>query len=250
MSDTEEKYIFVSDVHLGLNVNNPILREERFVRFLKGVPESTKAIFLMGDIFDFWYEYKYVVPKGFVRTMGALAELADKGVKLYFFKGNHDLWTFGYLESELGLILVEQPYLIKLGKKSFCLGHGDGLAEGDRGYKFLKWIFYNKFLQKAFSAIHPRWSISFGYSWSSHNRLAKGQEYKFKKEREPLFLYSSKFEISHNTDYFIFGHFHAPGECLTPKGAKFYILGEWIHGCEYLLYDAKLDQMSWQTGIN
>ncbi len=248
MSFTEGKYFFVSDVHLGLNVNNPGLREERFANFLKNVPENTKAIFLMGDIFDFWYEYKYVVPKGFVRTFGALADLSDRGVKLYFFRGNHDLWTFGYLTSEMNIEVVEQPFEIKLGQKYFCLGHGDGLANGDRGYKFLKWIFYNKVLQIMFSAIHPRWAFALGNSWSSHNRLAKGQRYKFKGTQEPLYQFSSSFEESNKADYFIFGHFHAPGEAVTPKGAKFYILGEWIHGCEYLCYDADNDKMEWNIG--
>lgn len=242
------KYIFVSDVHLGLKVNNPTLREARFVSFLKGIPGNTVAIFLMGDIFDFWFEYKYVVPKGFVRTLGALAELSDKGVKLFFFRGNHDLWTFGYLDGELKIEVVAQPYLIKLGNKSFCLGHGDGLAKGDVGYKLLKWLFYNKILQRLFSGLHPRWAFAMAHAWSSHNRLAKGQRYQFQAQDEPLYKFASEYEKRSDADYFIFGHFHSPGEALTPKGAKFFILGEWIHGCEYLVYDAESDKIEWRSG--
>lgn len=249
MFSTNGKYIFVSDVHLGLKVNNPQVREDRFVKFLKGLPDDTKAIFLMGDIFDFWFEYKHVVPKGFIRTLGALADLSDRGIKLYFFKGNHDLWTFGYLAKELNLEVVEQPYSIKLGTTIFCLGHGDGLAKGDNGYKLLKWFFYNKFMQKVFSCIHPRWALPIASAWSSSNRLAKGSIYKFKGEQEPLYKYSAEIEKSTKIDYFIFGHFHTPGEAITPNGAKFYILGEWIHGCEYLMFDSSINQITWHSGV-
>ena len=247
MNDTG-KYIFISDVHLGLRVGNPGQREENLVSVLKNLPDDTKALFLLGDIFDFWFEYRYVVPKGFVRTLGALAELADNGVRIYFFKGNHDIWTFGYLEREIGLRVVKQPFIFEAGGKRFCLGHGDGMADGDKGYKILRSIFHNRILQRFFSNIHPRWAFSLAHSWSSHNRLAKGQRYKFKGVDEPLYHYSAQFETKERIDYFIFGHYHAPGEAVTPCGAGFYILGEWIHGCEYLEYDSFTNVITWKKG--
>lgn len=246
----EGKYIFVSDVHLGLSLNNPKERELRFSGVLKSLPEDTKALFLLGDIFDFWFEYKSVVPKGFVRTLGALAELADKGIKVFYFRGNHDLWTFGYLEKEIGLEVVEQPFVFRAGNKTFCVGHGDGLGKGDTGYKVLKKIFYNRVLQKAFSWIHPRWAMMLAHSWSSHNRLAKGRRYTFKGIEEPLYKFSASFEEEVKTDFFIYGHYHAPGKAITPKGASFYILGEWIHGCEYLVFDSITGAMDWKSGVN
>ena len=129
---------FVADVHLGLQVSDPDGREARFVSFLKGIPaEETEALYMLGDIWDFWYEYRDVVPKGYTRVFAALQELMDAGVKVYFFQGNHDVWTYHYFE-ELGMVPLVQPYATEIGGKTFCLGHGDGLGPGDRGYKFLR----------------------------------------------------------------------------------------------------------------
>lgn len=239
---------FISDVHLGLDVKNPLKREKKLVRVLEGVPPETEAVFLMGDIFDFWYEYKYVVPKGFTRTLGALARLSDRGVKLYFFRGNHDLWVFGYFEKELGMTIMEQPAFIELGGKRFCLAHGDGLAGDDKKYEFLKSVFYNKFLQWAFSNIHPRWAFGFAHKWSRHNRLRCDNLNTFRGENDPLYKYATKTEQITPVDFFIFGHVHTPGNTLTPKGAGFYILGEWIHGCEYLVFDSASESLEWRSG--
>ncbi len=244
----EGTIVFVSDVHLGLRVGDPDKREKRFAGMLRSLPENTRALFLMGDIFDFWFEYKYVVPKGFTRTLAAIADLSEKGVQIFFFRGNHDLWTFGYLEQETGLEVVEQPFYIRAGNRVFCLGHGDGLAKGDYGYKIMNAVFSNRILQKLFSNIHPRWTLAFAHSWSSHNRLTKGRRYSFKGREEPLYEYSSMLEKSNPADFFIFGHYHACGETITPAGGRFYILGEWIHGCDYLVYDTESDKMEWRSG--
>ena len=250
MDNKRYLYFFISDVHLGLDVQNPREREEKLVRVLEGVPAETEAVYLLGDIFDFWYEYKYVVPKGFTRTLGALARLSDRGVKLYFFRGNHDLWAFGYFEKELGIKIVEQPSFLDIDGKKFCMGHGDGLAGGDRGYVILKSIFYNKFLQWAFSSIHPRWAFGLAHKWSKHNRLACDNLNKFRGEKDPLYKYACITEQNKHIDYFIFGHVHTPGNNVTPNGAGFYILGEWIHGCEYLVYDSQKESMEWRSGNN
>ena len=138
---------FASDVHLGLRVADPAGREARFVSFLRSIPAAeTEALYLLGDIWDFWYEYRDVVPKGYVRVFGALTDLMDAGVKVYFFPGNHDVWAYGYFE-ELGMKILQQPYVTEIGGKTFCLGHGDGLGPVDRGYRILRGIFHNRFLQ-------------------------------------------------------------------------------------------------------
>lgn len=247
----ESRYIyFISDVHLGLNVGDPTERERRLLKVLQNLPKETRSIYLLGDIFDFWFEYKYVVPKGFVRILGELASLSDRGVEIYFFKGNHDVWTFGYLEKELGLKLLTQPSFIKIEDQVFCIGHGDGLGKGEYSYKILRWIFHNRLLQKLFSILHPKWAFYFAHNWSSHNRLSKGVLYKFRGEDDRLYKFATSVESRTKVDYFIFGHIHSPGEIKTPNGASFYILGEWIHGCEYLEYDTITNSMRWLSGLN
>ena len=164
---------FASDVHLGLDVADPSGREARFVAFLRGIPASeTEALYLLGDIWDFWYEYRDVVPKGYTRVFAALQGLMDAGVKVYFFQGNHDIWTYSYFE-ELGMTRCVQPYVTGIGGKTFCLGHGDGLGPGMRGYKFMRWGFHNRFLQRCFSTLHPWLAFRMGNGWSRKSRLGK-----------------------------------------------------------------------------
>lgn len=179
MGDRKLTY-FASDVHLGLDVAGPADREARFVRFLRSIPaENTEALYLLGDIWDFWYEYRDVVPKGYIRVFSALLELMDSGVKVYFFQGNHDVWTYSYFE-ELGMVRLEQPYVVDIRGKTFCLGHGDGLGPVPAGYRFLRKVFHNRVLQFLFSMLHPRIAFGFGNSWSRHNRLSRHQEYVYK----------------------------------------------------------------------
>ena len=242
-------HYFVSDVHLGLKVSGEKSIEERFVVFLRSLPENTASLYLLGDIFDFWYEYKYVVPKGYVRVFGALTELLDRGVNIYFTKGNHDLWTFGYLESEIGLEILKESEIVDINGVKFCLGHGDELA-GKRSHLFMKRIFKSRFLQKALSTIHPRWVFAFAFRWSRSNRVTKKRSSEFRGENDPLYKYVSELEKRAQVDYFIFGHMHTPGNCATPNGAGFYILGEWISGCEYLVFDAEAKVLVWESGQN
>ena len=163
---------FVSDVHLGLQVNDPADRERRFAGFLRSLPENTEALYLLGDIWDFWYEYRDVVPKGYVRVFSALQDLMDRGVKVYFFQGNLDVWTYSYFE-ELGMKKLVQPALVEIGGKRFCLGHGDGLGPVPFGYRFLRGLFHNRLAQCLFSMLHPRIAFGFGYGWSRGNRRAR-----------------------------------------------------------------------------
>ena len=183
MSNT--RTYFVSDVHLGLQVADPAGREARFVDFLRGLPEDTGALYLLGDIWDFWYEYRDVVPKGYVRVFAALQDLMDRGVKVYFFQGNHDVWTYSYFE-ELGMIRLTQPAVVEIAGKKFCLGHGDGLGPVPRGYRFLRSLFHNRIVQAMFSMLHPWLAFRFGNGWSKENRLARKEEYVFKGDRKSV----------------------------------------------------------------
>ena len=244
-------YYFVSDVHLGLRAVDTQALEKRFLGFLNSLPPETKALYLLGDIFDFWYEYKYVIPRGHTRVLGRLAQLHDQGVEIYFFTGNHDVWAYDYFESELGMKVLEQPAVVTLEGKNFCLGHGDGLGYTTPGFRFIRWAFHNKFLQTLFSAIHPKWAFSWGYAWSYHTRLAKTDgkgytQYAFKGKDEPIYKYSLAFgndyTLKHpgeKIDYYIFGHFHTPARESLPDGGTMFILGEWINICDYIVFDGE-----------
>ena len=240
---------FVSDVHLGLHVSDPEGREARFVSFLKGIPAAeTEALYLLGDIWDFWYEYRDVVPKGYVRVFGALADLMDAGVKVYFFSGNHDIWTYHYFE-ELGMTRLEQPFVTEIGGRTFCLGHGDGLGPVDRGYKILQGIFHNRFLQACFSALHPWFAFRLGNGWSRKSRLGKSIGYSFKGEEEPLYKFCVSFNddrASRNlppVDIFIFGHYHCSVD--LPVGpSRLLLLQDWISVSNWIVFDAATGEIT------
>ena len=229
---------FVSDVHLGLQVADSGGREARFVDFLRGLPEDTGALYLLGDIWDFWYEYRDVVPKGYVRVFAALQDLMDRGVKVYFFQGNHDVWTYSYFE-ELGMIRMTQPAVVEIAGKKFCLGHGDGLGPVPRGYRFLRSLFHNRIVQAMFSVLHPWLAFRFGNGWSKENRLARKEEYVFKGVSEPLYKFAVDFARTHEVDHFIFGHYHVAVSMILPSGASFNILKDWIDGSPYICFDGE-----------
>lgn len=174
MAENKRKY-FISDAHLGLYPpEKSAVRERILVDWLDTIKEDADELFLMGDIFDFWHEYKHVVPRGFTRFLGKIAELADKGIKLHFFTGNHDIWAYDYLPREIGLSLHRQNITAIFNGKKFYLSHGDGLGPGDHGYKIMKWGFTNRVLQWLFARIHPNASMAFGKRWSRSSRYAKG----------------------------------------------------------------------------
>ena len=228
---------FVSDVHLGLQVGDPAVRENAFVAFLQGIdPAQTEALYLLGDIWDFWYEYRDVVPKGYVRVLAALVALMDAGVQVYFFRGNHDIWTYSYFE-ELGMRRLEQPQVVQIGTEKFCLGHGDGLGPGMRGYKFMRGIFHNRFLQICFSSLHPWFAFRLGNGWSRRSRLGKNITYRFKGTAEPLYQFCEAFPEP--VQYFIFGHYHAQVDMPVGNKARLVLLGDWITAPNWLVYDAE-----------
>ena len=229
---------FVADVHLGCDVLNPRDREARFVGFLKSLPPETDSLYMLGDIWDFWYEYRDVVPRGYVRVFAALLDLIDRGVKVYFFRGNHDVWSYSYFES-LGMRRLEQPYLTTISGKRFCLGHGDGLGPVPRGYRILSGIFHCRPLQKVFSTLHPWIAFRLGNSWSKRNRLKHKTEYVFKGEKEPLWQFAEKFGRENGVDYFIFGHFHCSVDVRLSCGARFIMVKDWFRSSPYLVWDGE-----------
>ena len=226
------KTYFVSDVHLGLQVHDPEERERRFAGFLRSLPEDTQALYLLGDIWDFWYEYRDVVPKGYLRVLSALQDLMDRGVKVFFFEGNHDIWIYSYFE-ELGMKRLVQPALVEIGGRVFCLGHGDGLGPVPFGYRFLRGVFHNRVLQFLFSMLHPRIAFGLGNGWSKSNRLARHEEYVFRGEDEPLYKFATEFEKDNKVDCFVFGHYHCDVSMKTPAGADFIILKDWMDGSPF-----------------
>lgn len=232
------KTYFVSDVHLGLQVAGPSDRELRFARFLRSLPEDTEAVYLLGDIWDFWYEYRDVVPKGYVRVFAAILDLIDRGVDVYFFVGNHDIWAYSYFE-EMGMKRLVQPAVVEISGRRFCLGHGDGLGPVPLGYRIIRGIFHCRPLQMMFSTIHPWLAYRLGNTWSRHSRLSHNEEYVFRNEEEPLYQFAAEYETAHDVDCFIFGHYHASVDLTLPGGTRFMILKDWINASPYICFDGE-----------
>lgn len=235
------KVYFASDVHLGLpGVELPLDREKRFVRWLDMAKEDAKAIYLLGDIFDFWYEYKKVVPRGFSRFIGKLSELTDAGIDVHFFTGNHDIWAFDYLEQECGVRIHREPYVTRINGKVFFLHHGDGLGKYDRKYKALKMLFTSKVAQCLFSnLVHPNWALWFGHKWSYSSRYSKGIAETYRGEKEFIYQFAVEESLKGNYDFMIFGHRHTPVEVQLPNDAKMFILGDWITSSIYAVFDGE-----------
>lgn len=228
---------FASDVHLGLDVCDPADRERRFVHFLKSIPaERTSTLYLLGDIWDFWYEYRDVVPKGYVRVFSALLDLIDAGVQVYLFTGNHDIWMYGYLRS-MGIKVVDEPMVVEHSGKVFCLGHGDGLGPGMTGYKIMRWVFRNPVAQSLFSFLHPWLAYRLGAGWSHNSRLSHKEAYVFKGSEEPLYKYADDFSRRQHVDFFVFGHYHVAVDETLPSGARLMVLKDWIDRSDYLYFD-------------
>ena len=240
MSKRDKTY-FISDIHLGapaLNDNHK--RELLFVKWLDEIKADAKRLFLVGDIFDYWFEYKKVVPRGFTRSLGKLAELSDSGVEIHFFTGNHDVWVFDYLPTELGLTLHRQEYVTEIGGKKFFIAHGDGLDANDKGYKLLKKLFVNKFLQWMYARLHPNFTISFAHSWSKKSRLSKGSGSDMPSpEKEGLFQFAKNVLTKEHVDYFVFGHRHVLAKIPMQSNTQFILLGEWIKLFSYGVFDEK-----------
>ena len=238
------KIYFASDFHLGIpDYESSLQREKKIVSWLGMISEAASEIFLMGDIFDFWFEYKTVIPKGYVRLLGKIADLTDKGIKIHLFKGNHDIWAFNYLEKEAGVQLHRRPAFMEFDGKKFFLVHGDGLGPGDSGYKFLKKVFEFKPNQFLFKWLHPDIGARMGLYFSHKSRLANlskegKSENGRKTEEEMLYHYALRKTQEHpELDYLVFGHRHIPVQIKVSDHTEMFILGDWITHFSYGVFE-------------
>jgi len=235
------KIYFASDFHLGAGTYAASReREKRLVRWLDSIKDDASEIFLMGDVFDFWFEYKTVVPKGYIRFLGKLAELSDAGIKLWFFRGNHDMWMFEYFERELGATIISNELEIERGGKKFYLHHGDGLGPGDTLYKFLKGFFRSRLCQWLFARLHPNFGVGLANYWSSHSRLANEKKDDAKPgQQEWLVTFSNRVLQKQFYDYLVFGHRHLPIDIKLDDRSRYINLGEWVFACSYAVFDGE-----------
>jgi UDP-2,3-diacylglucosamine hydrolase len=232
------KLYFASDFHLGApNQASSREREARLVSWLDKIKADASEVFLMGDVFDFWFEYRTVVPKGYIRFLGKLAELADSGIKIYFFKGNHDMWMFDYFEKELGATIISNELVIERNGKKFFLHHGDGLGPGDKSYKILKKIFRSRFCQWLFARLHPNFGVGIANYWSSHSRIANEKKDLKPNEQEWLPVFCRELLQKQYYDYLVFGHRHKPIDMLIGEKSRYINLGEWVSYNSYAVFD-------------
>lgn len=235
---------FLSDVHLGsLAIPHGRMQERRQVNFLDSIKHKAAAVYLLGDMFDFWFEYKTVVPKGYTRFLGKISELTDLGVEVHYFTGNHDLWMGDYLERECGVVLHRRSSVVELYGKIFYLAHGDGLGTTDRKFKTLRAVFHNGLCQRLFSALHPRWGVAFGLEWAKHSRQKRvdGKEPEYMgEEREELVIFAKDYLKTHpDINFFIFGHRHIELDLMLARQTRLLILGDWITQFSYVIYDGE-----------
>lgn len=234
-----KKVYFASDFHLGTpNRTSSLEREKRLVRWLANVAEDAGAIFLLGDIFDFWFEYKKAIPKGFVRFQGQLASLADAGVPVHLFVGNHDLWMYDYFPEELGIPVHHDLLELEINTTKFLIGHGDGLGPGDNKYKRLKKIFTNRLAQRGFAMLHPSIGIGLAHRWSKQSRLAnvQYQEESF-GDKEHLLIYCKEEERKSHHDFYIFGHRHLVLDMEVSPESRYLNPGDWVNSSNYIEFD-------------
>lgn len=241
MSQRKSIY-FISDLHLGTTYDgNSRQRERLVVDFLESIADDAEQLFMVGDILDYWYEYRTVVPRGYVRFFGALASLADKGVKITWFIGNHDIWLFDYVRDEIGVEVIDGQLVTELYGKRFLITHGDGVGKLPRGFRFIRSMFRNRVCQKLYAAIHPRWTVPFAHRWSSHSRLNDKSLPQFDIDADYLAVFARQWEEAHPqqpVDYFVFGHRHiVVNENLPGFDARIIILGDWLTHFSYGVFD-------------
>ncbi len=241
MNKTKKIY-FASDQHFGIpNLEKSQDRERKFIRWLDEVKQDAEAIFILGDLFDFWFEYKKVVPKGFVRVLGKLAEIRDLGIPIYFFIGNHDLWMHDYFETELNIPTFKKAKEFTFNNKTFLIGHGDGLGPGDKSYKRMKKVFTHPFSKWLYRWLHPDIGVWLAQYFSTQNKLISGEDdIKFLGEdKEMLIQYAKKKLETKHYDFFIFGHRHLPMEINIGKSSKYVNTGDWIKYFTYAVFDGE-----------
>ena len=241
-----KKTYFASDFHLGVPTFELSLSREKLIcKWLDTIKHDAEEIYLVGDIFDFWYEYKYTIPKGQTRLLGKIAEITDSGIPVHFFTGNHDLWMDDYFIKELNVQIHHQPITKIINNKIFYIGHGDGLGPGDKGYKLLKKIFTSKINKWLFTRLHPNLAFYIAKKSSKRSRINTGDsDEKFLgEESEWLFLYCREYLKTHKVDYFIFGHRHLPLQLNVDDKASYINLGEWINYNTYAVFDGETTEL-------
>lgn len=236
-----KKIYFASDFHLGArNHKESLQREKLIVQWMEEIRPQASALYLLGDIFDFWFEYRRAVPKGFVRFLGKVAQFTDEGIPVHFFTGNHDLWIFDYLPNEVGLVIHHEPYTITANGKKFYMAHGDGLGPGDKRYKLLKSLFRNSFAQWLFGRLHPNLGIFLAHKWSLNSRNVHHEPDEFRGEKDEMLIKHSRNVLEEeHCDYFIFGHRHIPIDYQLDDRARYINLGDWIQHYTYGVFDGE-----------
>lgn len=237
-----KKIYFASDFHLGApDYDTSLIREKSIVRWLDSIKGDAQSIYLMGDIFDFWFEYREAIPKGFIRLQGKLAELRDGGLPVYFFTGNHDMWMFDYFPKEMGIPIHREPLTLKINDQILLIGHGDGLGPGDATYKILKNFFNSSTCQWLFARLHPNLGMRIAHYWSKKSRISnmKNGEAFQSEENEYLLTYCKELEKARHHDFYIFGHRHLPLDLAVGSNSRYINLGEWVHFSPYAVYDGK-----------
>ena len=244
-----KKIYFLSDFHLGApNHADSLAREKKIVSFLTSIQNDAAAIFIVGDMFDFWFEYKYVTPKGYVRLLGKLAEITDSGIPIHFFVGNHDMWMRGYFEQELNIPVYFEPKEFNFNNNRFYIGHGDGLGPEDHGYKLIKSIFRNKICQWLFALLHPTVGIGLAnfFSRKSRKKTGSADEVFLGEDKEWLIIYSKEVLAKELFHYFVFGHRHLPLDLKLTDESRYVNLGDWIKYFSYAVFDGQqLELKKW-----
>ena len=238
MDSSAKKIYFVSDAHLGARFHaDPRAVEQRLVRWLDHIKADASAVWLLGDVFDYWYEYKYVVPKGHIRFLGKLAELADSGIEIHIFIGNHDVWIFDYLPKEIGAVIHREPLTIDLLGKRFFLAHGDEVDDRSWSFRLLRAIFRNRLCQWLYASIHPRWTFGFALGWSLNSRKKGLKQYQGEQE-EYLVAFAQHYLQSHpDINFFIFGHRHIMLDLELKPESRLLITGDWMVLFSYIEWD-------------
>lgn len=241
MSQLQGKIYFASDFHLGIpDSASSLEREKRIVRWLTEAEKDAAEIFLVGDLFDAWFEYKRAVPKGFVRLLGKITEITDKGIPVHVFTGNHDMWMFGYLEKECGVKLYHAPIEREWSGKKFFIGHGDGLGPGDHGYKFIKKVFRNPLAQWFYARLHPNFGLWLADFFSRKGYDKKDAERDYHgDDKEFLMVFCKEYLQRRHADYFIFGHRHLPLDKKVGEKSRYINLGDWIVYNTYAVFDGE-----------
>lgn len=238
----QKNIYFLSDFHLGAPDHAAsLVREKKIVAFLDNIKNKAAEIFILGDIFDFWFEYKHVVPKGFVRMLGKLAEITDSGIPVHVFIGNHDMWMKDYFRTELNIAVYFEPKEFQRAGKTFLIGHGDGLGPGDKGYKFLKNVFRNKTCQALFGALHPSWGIGLANYFSRKSRAKTGNADSvwLGDDNEWLVIFCREYLKQKHADFFVFGHRHFPAKVQLGHSSQYINLGDWISNFTYAVFDGE-----------